>query len=115
MRPVAPAIASTGKAPDELALKKLGDSMAAENGYTSEASYQLYDTSGSTEDWSYWITGGFGGLGIETARWLARSGALTLVLTGRNPPGADALAAIQDAAEQEQLLGAALAVLEHRP
>ena len=55
-----PAIASTGKAPDEPALKQLGDSMAAENGYISEASYQLYDTSGTTEDWSYWITGGFG-------------------------------------------------------
>ena len=34
--------------------------MAAANGYTSQAAYQLYDTSGSTEDWSYWITGGFG-------------------------------------------------------
>ncbi|WP_411284674.1 M14 family zinc carboxypeptidase [Lapillicoccus sp.] len=55
-----PAIASTGKSPDELALKELADSWAAENGYTSQASYQLYDTSGSTEDWSYWITGGFG-------------------------------------------------------
>ena len=55
-----PAIASTGKAPDEVALKELADSWADENGYVSQASYQLYDTSGSTEDWSYWITGGFG-------------------------------------------------------
>lgn len=55
-----PAIASTGKSPDELALKELGDSWAEENGYVSQASYQLYDTSGSTEDWSYWVTGGFG-------------------------------------------------------
>jgi hypothetical protein len=55
-----PAIAATGKAPDEPALKQIGDSMAAENGYASQASYQLYDTSGSTEDWSYWITGGYG-------------------------------------------------------
>ena len=55
-----PAIAATGKAPDELAYKELGDAMAAANGYTSQASYQLYDTSGSTEDWSYWITGGLG-------------------------------------------------------
>ena len=55
-----PAIASTGKSPDEPAYKQLGDSMAGANGYTSQASYQLYDTSGSTEDWSYWITGGFG-------------------------------------------------------
>lgn len=55
-----PAIAATGKAPDEPALKALGDAMAAQNSYTSQASYQLYDTSGSTEDWSYWITGGYG-------------------------------------------------------
>ena len=55
-----PAIASTGKSVDEPAYKALGDSFADANGYTSQASYQLYDTSGSTEDWSYWITGGFG-------------------------------------------------------
>ncbi len=55
-----PAIAATGKAPDEPELKALGDAMAAQNAYTSQASYQLYDTSGSTEDWSYWITGGLG-------------------------------------------------------
>ena len=55
-----PAIAATGLAPDEPELKALGDAMAAQNAYTSQASYQLYDTSGSTEDWSYWITGGLG-------------------------------------------------------
>ncbi len=55
-----PAIAATGKSPDEPAYKVLGDGFAEANGYTSQASYQLYDTSGSTEDWSYWITGGFG-------------------------------------------------------
>ena len=55
-----PAIAATGLAIDEPQLKALGDAMAAENTYVSQASYQLYDTSGSTEDWSYWITGGFG-------------------------------------------------------
>ena len=55
-----PSLAQTGKSPDEPAYKELGDSMAAANGYTSQAAYQLYDTSGSTEDWSYWITGGLG-------------------------------------------------------
>jgi len=55
-----PSLAQTGKSPDEPAYKVLGDSFAAANGYTSQAAYQLYDTSGSTEDWSYWITGGFG-------------------------------------------------------
>src|SRR4051794_29377217 len=34
--------------------------MAKENGYFSQKSYQLYDTTGSTEDWSYNATGGFG-------------------------------------------------------
>jgi hypothetical protein len=55
-----PAIAAAGKAPDEPVYKVLGDEMASHNQYTSQASYQLYDTSGSTEDWSYWITGGLG-------------------------------------------------------
>ena len=34
--------------------------MAAENGYTSQKGYELYDTTGTTEDWSYSATGGFG-------------------------------------------------------
>jgi hypothetical protein len=34
--------------------------MAAKNGYTSEHGYELYDTTGSTEDWSYAVTGGLG-------------------------------------------------------
>lgn len=34
-------------------------------------------------DGTYWITGGLGGLGKETARWLARRGARHLVLTSR--------------------------------
>lgn len=55
-----PSIAATGKAPDEPVYKALGDAMASHNDYTSQAAYQLYDTSGSTEDWSYWITGGLG-------------------------------------------------------
>ncbi|MGH2713223.1 MAG: M14 family metallopeptidase [Thermoleophilaceae bacterium] len=55
-----PGLASQGLAPDEPALKALGDSMAAENGYTSQYGWQLYDTSGTTEDWTYSATGGFG-------------------------------------------------------
>lgn len=55
-----PSLASTGKAPDEIQYKALADSMAAANLYTSQSAYQLYDTSGSTEDWSYWNTGGYG-------------------------------------------------------
>jgi hypothetical protein len=45
---------------DEPALKALGDDMAAQNGYTSQHAWELYDTTGSTEDWSYNATGGFG-------------------------------------------------------
>jgi acyl carrier protein len=32
---------------------------------------------------TYWVTGGFGGIGLEVARWLAREGASHLVLLGR--------------------------------
>lgn len=45
---------------DEDALRALGDEMAAQNGYTSQHAWELYDTTGSTEDWSYNTTGGFG-------------------------------------------------------
>ncbi|RBY88175.1 carboxypeptidase [Blastococcus sp. TBT05-19] len=45
---------------DEAALKELGDAMAAQNGYKSQHAWELYDTTGSTEDWSYNATGGFG-------------------------------------------------------
>ena len=40
--------------------KALGDQMAAQNGYPSQFGYQLYDTTGTTEDWSYYATGGLG-------------------------------------------------------
>ncbi|MGL4177703.1 MAG: PIN domain-containing protein [Dermatophilaceae bacterium] len=31
-----------------------------DGGYANQGGFQLYDTSGSTEDWSYWQTGGLG-------------------------------------------------------
>jgi hypothetical protein len=34
--------------------------MAAQNGYTNQPSYALYDTTGTTEDWSYNATAGLG-------------------------------------------------------
>ncbi len=55
-----PGIAAQGTTVDEPILKALGDSMAAENGYSSQFGYQLYDTDGTTEDWSYNATGGLG-------------------------------------------------------
>ncbi len=55
-----PAIYDTGLSPDEAQYKALGAMMTDANNYANWASYQLYDTSGSTEDWSYWNTGGYG-------------------------------------------------------
>jgi hypothetical protein len=49
-----------GDAPDEQALKRLGAKMAAANGYANIHGWELYDTTGTTEDWSYNATGGFG-------------------------------------------------------
>ena len=34
--------------------------MANQNGYLNQPSYGLYDTTGTTEDWSYYSTGGLG-------------------------------------------------------
>jgi hypothetical protein len=44
--------------PDAEQLKQLGDAIAAPAGLTSERGYELYDTNGAMEDWSYWSTGG---------------------------------------------------------
>ena len=55
-----PGVASQGTTVDEPLFKALGDSMAAENGYASQYGYQLYDTTGTTEDWSYNATAGLG-------------------------------------------------------
>ncbi|QFU91887.1 type I polyketide synthase [Amycolatopsis sp. YIM 10] len=45
-------------------------------------------------DGGYVITGGFGGLGLLLAGWLADRGAARLVLNGRTPPGPAAAAVI---------------------
>jgi hypothetical protein len=55
-----PGIQAQGLTPDEGIYKGLGDAMAGQNGYASQLSYQLYDTTGTTEDWSYYATGGLG-------------------------------------------------------
>lgn len=49
-----------GDAPDEAGLKALGAEMAAANGYANIHGWELYDTTGTTEDWSYNATGGYG-------------------------------------------------------
>ena len=55
-----PSLAVKGKAIDEDRLKALGDQMAADTGYTSQYGWQLYDTSGTTEDWNYAAAGTYG-------------------------------------------------------
>jgi Zinc carboxypeptidase/RTX calcium-binding nonapeptide repeat (4 copies) len=55
-----PGVASQGNSVDEPLYKAFGDAMAAENGYLSQHGYELYDTTGTTEDWSYYTTGGLG-------------------------------------------------------
>ena len=49
-----------GDAPDEQAMKDLGAEMTAQNGYANIHGWELYDTTGTTEDWSYNATGGYG-------------------------------------------------------
>jgi hypothetical protein len=53
-----PGVADFGFPLEEPAYKALGASMAAHNGYSNDPGFGLYDTTGSTEDWSFWTTGG---------------------------------------------------------
>ncbi len=55
-----PGIRAAGDTPDEPAYADLGARMSAQNGYANQKSFQLYDTTGTTEDWSYYATGGLG-------------------------------------------------------
>ncbi len=49
-----------GNPPDEDGLKALGAKMTAANGFRNIHGWELYDTTGTTEDWSYNATGGYG-------------------------------------------------------
>jgi len=62
---------------------------------------------GLRPDATYWITGGLGGLGLCTARWLAGQGARHIMLTGRASPGA----AARDAMVEIEAMGARLRTL----
>ena len=44
----------------------------------------------SARDATYLITGGFGGLGLLVARWLAEQGATSIALLGRTPDATSA-------------------------
>ncbi len=56
----APGVRALGMSVDEPAMKDLSDRMATKNGYKSQPSYMLYDTTGGTEDWTYGAAGGYG-------------------------------------------------------
>jgi hypothetical protein len=45
---------------DEPVLQQLGATMASRNGYANTPAYGLYETTGSTEDWTYWTAGSLG-------------------------------------------------------
>jgi len=60
---------AVGFAPDECftgadgvddGMQALGERMAAHNGYSNQFGWELYDTTGTTEDYSYNATGGYG-------------------------------------------------------
>src|SRR4051794_17286211 len=53
-----PGVASYGFPLEEPAYRALGASLAARNGYSNIPGFGLYDTTGATEDWSFWSTGG---------------------------------------------------------
>jgi hypothetical protein len=55
-----PGLAERPRPLDEPVYRALGDAMASRNGYLSQPGFQLYDTTGTTEDWTYWTTGGYG-------------------------------------------------------
>ena len=44
---------------DEPQQAALGEQMASRNGYDSIPGFGLYDTTGTTEDWTFWTAGGF--------------------------------------------------------
>ncbi len=54
-----PGTSDFGPVPDENLLRRLGDVMGRETDYISQYSYQLYDTTGTTDDYIYDALGGF--------------------------------------------------------
>ncbi|MEJ7798280.1 MAG: M14 family zinc carboxypeptidase [Solirubrobacteraceae bacterium] len=55
-----PGTSAAGPAPDEARMKAIGDRMGSAAGYASQFGFELYDTTGTTEDDSYAATGGYG-------------------------------------------------------
>ena len=54
-----PGLSDEGLAPDEDRMRQLGDAMARETDYISQYGWQLYDTTGTTDDWLYGGLGSF--------------------------------------------------------
>jgi hypothetical protein len=55
-----PGVYATRPPLEDKAYEALGATMASRNAYANQRSYGLYDTTGTTEDWSFWNTGGLG-------------------------------------------------------
>jgi murein tripeptide amidase MpaA len=55
-----PGVADMGFPLDEPVLKALGARMTSHNGYANIPGYGLYDTTGGTEDWTFWTAGSLG-------------------------------------------------------
>lgn len=54
-----PGVADVRPPLEEPAYRALGDKLASRNGYKSQPVWQLYDSTGGLEDWSYYATGGW--------------------------------------------------------
>jgi hypothetical protein len=54
-----PGVAAMGFPLDEPQYKALGKRFTDHNGYRNIPGFQLYDTTGATEDWSYWTAGAY--------------------------------------------------------
>lgn len=55
-----PGVFDMGAPLEEAQYKALGARMAGHNGYDNIPGYGLYDTTGSTEDWTFWTAGSIG-------------------------------------------------------
>ncbi len=55
-----PGVADMGAPLEDSLIKALGARMASHNGYANIPGYGLYDTTGATEDWTFWTAGSLG-------------------------------------------------------
>ena len=55
-----PGVADTGPPLEEPLFEALGAEMTSHNGYENIPGFGLYDTTGTTEDWTFWTAGGLG-------------------------------------------------------